>query len=58
MNDTEKILDAANFMYDSQGYIDILLVAKMSNIPSIIVVNVLRQNGFKESGIKGQFIKI
>ena len=57
MDDIQKILDASNFMYKSQGYVDISLVSKMSGIPTMVVENVISQNGYKESGIKGQFLK-
>ena len=57
MNDIKKILNATNFMYSSQGYIDLGMVAKMSGIPELVVRNVITQNGFQESKIIGQFIK-
>ena len=56
MTDTEKILDAAKFMYNSQGYADVMSVAKIANIPFPIVDNVLEQNGWEKSGIEGQYV--
>lgn len=57
MTDGERIMDAINFVYSNQGYVDINLVVKMTGIPELVVINVLDQNDFRESTIKGQFIK-
>ena len=57
MTDTEKILNASEFMLKKQGYIDVPLVARMSGIPGMIVANVLENNGYKESFRKDQYIK-
>jgi len=53
----EKARQAIDFMYNSQGYVDIKFVSQMSGIPELVVENILDQEGYKESGIKGQYIK-
>lgn len=58
MREFDKIKHAINFMYSSQGYVDVNLCSKMANVPGLIMVNVLEQEGFKESGRKDQFIKV
>lgn len=58
MTETEKILDAAQFMEKSQGYVDINSIQDMTGIPAIVIQNVLEQNEYFESGIKGQFQKV
>ena len=57
MTEFEKIKHAIHFMYSSQGYVDVSLCSKMANVPNIVLMNVLEQEGFKESGRKGEFIK-
>jgi len=57
MTATEKILDAAKYQYQTIGYVDLKLLSKMVNIPSIIAENVITQHGFVESNMEGQFIK-
>lgn len=57
MNEYEKINRAIKFMYSSQGYIDVALCSKMANVPGIVLMNVLEQEGFTESGIKNQFVR-
>ena len=55
--DTEKIMEAADFMEKSQGYADLDLVSKMSNIPFPIVANVLENNGYEQSEISTQYTR-
>lgn len=57
MTDKEKIEECINFDYIGQGYVDLSQVVTMTGIPAMVVKNVLYQNGFIESGIKGQYIK-
>ena len=44
--DIEKVMNAANFMYSSQGYVDIDSIEKISGVPSLVVSNILVQKGF------------
>lgn len=53
----EQPKKAIEFMYKNQGYVDVNLASQMSGTPNMFVENWLNQNGFKESGIKGQYIK-
>lgn len=53
----DKIKGAANYQYSSLGYVDLHLLETMHNILLPILENVLKKAGFKESKIKGQFIK-
>ena len=55
--ETDKIMEAVNFMLEKQGYIDITLVSKMVLVPSVIIENVIKKEGFRESNIRGQYIK-
>lgn len=57
MNDTEKIMNAVEFFYNSQGYVDLPMVSRMVGIPQVIVANVISKEGFKESNRTGQWIK-
>ncbi len=56
MTETERIMDAAEFMYKSQGYVDLALCSKMCGTPELVVANVLEQHGFKEV-VPGQYCK-
>ena len=53
----EEPIKAIEFMYNSQGYVDVKLINQMTGVPEIVIINVLEQTGYKESGIKGQYIK-
>ena len=56
--EVKKVMDAADFMNNSQGYADIDLVQNMSGVPSMVVANVLAQNGYIISpGNERQFLK-
>jgi len=43
-----KIMDAVEFMNNSQGYVDLPLVAKMTGIPQIVIQNVIEPLGYKK----------
>jgi hypothetical protein len=53
----QKILDSIKFMYSSQKYADVTLVANMSAESEKDVIRVLKKNGFVESKIAGQYVK-
>lgn len=57
MSDTEKIMNAVEFFYNSQGYVDLPRVSIMVGIPQVVVANVISKEGFKESNRTGQWIK-
>jgi len=44
-------------MYKTQGYIDVFLLAKIADIEVENVIKTLKEKGFKESKIKGQYVK-
>ena len=58
MSEMERIMNTVNFFYAHQGYVDVELCSKMANVPNEILENCLRNTGHKESGIKGQWIRI
>jgi hypothetical protein len=55
--DDEKIGDAIEYMYEAQKYVDIYLVSKGVGENESDVRRVLLTMGFKESRIKGQYVK-
>jgi hypothetical protein len=57
MNDFDKIKDAAEFMINSQGYADVMMVARMSGIPGMIVENVFKQLNYIKTPNEGQYVK-
>lgn len=57
MNAHDRIMDACNFMYKNQGYVDIHLIVKMVGIPEPVIKNVIMNHGFEETNIHGQFYK-
>lgn len=48
MNDIDKIKDASDFMFNSQGYRDSEAISKMTGIPKIVVDNVFNNLGYKK----------
>jgi len=58
MTEEERIVDAINFFFEKQGYVDLEMLSQMTGVPSIINQNVLVKNGYKECVLRnGQFIK-
>lgn len=58
MTEEERILDAINFLFKKQGYVDLEMLSQMTSVPSIITRNVLAKNNYKESVLRnGQYIK-
>lgn len=57
MNDVEKVMGFAEFMYSGQGYVDVPLCEKATRVPAVWIRNILVNHQFKESKIKDQYIK-
>lgn len=57
MTDSEQTIDAINFLFKSQGYVNVKTVSKFSGVPCMIVENVLKNENFVESNKKGNWIK-
>jgi len=55
--DEKEIIEAIYDMHKSQGYVDKFLVEKITNEFQGDVERLLRKHHFKESHIKGQFVK-
>lgn len=55
--DKQKIGDTVKFMHSSQGYVDIALLRAAVNEPEEDILDVLASQGFKESVIRGQYVK-
>lgn len=55
--DDQNIADVCNLMFKSQGYVDVVLAAQTSNEHEEDVKRVLLMRGYKESRIKGQYVK-
>ncbi len=55
--DEEKIRDTIDFMYQSQKYVDVDLVAQTAQENESDVRRILLVQGFKESKIAGQYVK-
>jgi len=55
--DDKAIYFAILDMYKAQGYVDLLLVAQQAGEHEGDVLRILKQNGFGESRIKGQYVK-
>ena len=53
----QRVSDVINFMYESQGYVDISLVENSVTEGFDDIAKVLSDLGFKESRIKGQYVK-
>jgi hypothetical protein len=53
----QKVGDIISFMHSSQGYVDITLVKGMVTESEETILSVLVEQGFKESKIKGQYVK-
>lgn len=53
----DRIKNAADFMFNSQAYVDIDLMLKMLGIPKIIIINVIEQCGYVKSDIENNYIK-
>lgn len=55
--ETEKVLGVADFIYRSQGSVNVPLASQMSGVPEMYVRNILQQNGFRQSGVPDDFLK-
>jgi hypothetical protein len=55
--DDKAIYFAILDMYKTQGYADLVLIAQQTSEHEGDVLRILKQNGFSESRIKGQYVK-
>jgi len=53
----QKVKDLIKYNYQTLGYVDVVLTANMATESEDDVRKILRSMGFKESRIKGQFVK-
>lgn len=57
MIEFDRIKKAADFVYNSQGSINLDLLCKMVSVPDIVVINVITQCGYTESRVPKTHIK-